>query len=82
MDYTPLLIGRELRRIGDDEHRLSGLASHGLPAGEFLQWLRLLPAALGDRCLTIADADNASFLMARSARIIRQALQPSCLTWC
>ena len=47
MDYTPLLIGRELRRIGVDEQRLSALASSGLPAGDFLQWLRWLPTALG-----------------------------------
>jgi hypothetical protein len=47
MDYTPLLVARELRRIGVDEQRLSAIATTGLSTDAFLQWLRWLPTALG-----------------------------------
>ena len=47
MDYTPLLVGRELRRIGVDQARVAALATTGLASGHFLQWLRLLPTGLG-----------------------------------
>ena len=47
MDCTPLLVSRELRRIGVDEARLEALATTGLAPGDFLQWLRWLPTDLG-----------------------------------
>jgi hypothetical protein len=48
MDYTSLLVSRELRRIGVDEQRLRTLViSSGITAGDFLQWLRWLPTGLG-----------------------------------
>ena len=47
MDYTPLLVGRELRRIGVNGQRIGAIATTGLAASEFLQWLRWLPTALG-----------------------------------
>ena len=47
MDYTPLLVGRELRRIGVDEQRVGAIATRGFKPGAFLQWLRWLPTGLG-----------------------------------
>jgi hypothetical protein len=48
MDYTPLLVGRELRRIGVDGQRLGALVRRSsITSGDFLQWLRWLPTGLG-----------------------------------
>ena len=48
MDYTPLLVGREFRRIGVDEQRLGTLVIRSsITSGDFLQWLRWLPTGLG-----------------------------------
>lgn len=47
MDYTPLQVGRELRRIGVDERRLGALAVQGITADALLRWLRWLPTDLG-----------------------------------
>ena len=47
MDYTPLQIGRELRRLGVDEQRVGALAVHGITADALLRWLRSLPTDIG-----------------------------------
>jgi hypothetical protein len=47
MDYTPLQVGRELRRIGVDERRVEALATKNVTLDAFLQWLRWLPTDLG-----------------------------------
>jgi hypothetical protein len=47
MNRTPLLIGRELRRIGVDRGRLGAVATTGATADILLQWLRWLPTNLG-----------------------------------
>ena len=47
MDYTPLQIARELRRLGVDERRLGALAIQGITTDALLRWLRWLPTGLG-----------------------------------
>jgi hypothetical protein len=47
MDYSPLQVARELRRIGVDERRLGALAVEGITADALLRWLRWLPTDLG-----------------------------------
>jgi hypothetical protein len=47
MNYTPLQIDRELRRIGVDKRRLGALATQGITADALLRWLRWLPTDLG-----------------------------------
>ena len=47
MDYTPLQVSRELRRIGVDQQAMGALVARELTANVLLNWLRWLPTNLG-----------------------------------
>jgi hypothetical protein len=44
--YSVLPLIREFHRIGVDENRLTGLASH-LSAADFMRWMRTIPGGIG-----------------------------------
>jgi hypothetical protein len=46
-DFSPLDVERELRRIGADLKRLTGLAGRGLKPVDFVNWLRTIPGGVG-----------------------------------
>src|SRR5882762_6982338 len=47
--FSPLDVERELRRIGVDLKRLTGLAGRGVKPADFVNWLRTVPGASATR---------------------------------
>src|SRR2546427_3485660 len=45
--FSPLDVERELRRIGVDLKRLTGLAGRGVKPADFVNWLRTVPGGIG-----------------------------------